>query len=33
LRTADIASPGTTVVGTAEMGDAIMAEMETLATG
>lgn len=31
LRTADIASPGATVVGTAQMGDAIIAEMETLA--
>jgi 3-isopropylmalate dehydrogenase len=31
LRTADIASPGTTTVGTAQMGDAITAEMEKLA--
>ena len=28
LRTADIASPGTTTVGTAQMGDAVVAEME-----
>jgi 3-isopropylmalate dehydrogenase len=28
LRTADIASPGMTTVGTAQMGDAIIAEME-----
>jgi 3-isopropylmalate dehydrogenase len=32
LRTADIASPGTTTVGTAAMGDAIVAEMERLAS-
>jgi 3-isopropylmalate dehydrogenase len=31
LRTADIASAGTTTVGTAQMGDAITAEMEKLA--
>src|SRR5499426_4138218 len=31
LRTADINSEGTTVVGTAEMGDAILAELERLA--
>jgi 3-isopropylmalate dehydrogenase len=31
LRTADIASAGTTTVGTAAMGDAIIAEMEKLA--
>src|SRR6478736_6422901 len=31
LRTADIASPGTQTIGTAAMGDAIMAEMEKLA--
>ena len=31
LRTADIASPGTQTVGTAQMGDAIIAEMETAA--
>jgi 3-isopropylmalate dehydrogenase len=31
LRTADIKSPGTKVVGTVEMGDAILAELETLA--
>jgi 3-isopropylmalate dehydrogenase len=31
LRTADIKSEGTTVISTAEMGDAIIAEMETLA--
>jgi 3-isopropylmalate dehydrogenase len=31
LRTADIKSEGTTVVGTAEMGDAILKEMEALA--
>jgi 3-isopropylmalate dehydrogenase len=31
LRTADIASPGTTTVGTAAMGDAVIAEMEKLA--
>jgi 3-isopropylmalate dehydrogenase len=31
LRTADIKSDGTKVVGTAEMGDAILAELETLA--
>ena len=31
LRTADIKSEGTKVVGTAEMGDAILAELETLA--
>ena len=31
LRTADIAAPGTTVVGTREMGDAILGEMEKLA--
>jgi 3-isopropylmalate dehydrogenase len=31
LRTADIKSEGTTVVGTTEMGDAILAELETLA--
>jgi len=31
LRTADIKSEGTTVVGTAQMGDAIVAEMRTLA--
>jgi 3-isopropylmalate dehydrogenase len=31
LRTADIASPGTTTVGTREMGDAIIGEMEKLA--
>ena len=31
LRTADIASPGTQTVGTPQMGDAIIAEMETLA--
>jgi 3-isopropylmalate dehydrogenase len=31
LRTADIASPGTQTVSTAHMGDAIIAEMETLA--
>jgi 3-isopropylmalate dehydrogenase len=31
LRTADIASPGTTTVGTREMGDAIIGEMERLA--
>jgi len=30
LRTADIKSEGTTVVGTREMGDAIIAEMEKL---
>jgi 3-isopropylmalate dehydrogenase len=32
LRTADIKSEGTTVVGTAQMGDAIVAEMRTLAS-
>jgi 3-isopropylmalate dehydrogenase len=32
LRTADIKSEGTTVVGTAQMGDAILGEMEALAT-
>jgi 3-isopropylmalate dehydrogenase len=32
LRTADIKSDGTTVVGTREMGEAIIAEMEKLAT-
>src|SRR5262249_49409459 len=32
LRTADIASEGATVVGTAQMGDAIVAEMRTLAS-
>jgi 3-isopropylmalate dehydrogenase len=31
LRTADIKSEGTTVVGTKEMGDAIIAEVERLA--
>jgi 3-isopropylmalate dehydrogenase len=31
LRTADIASAGTTTVGTAAMGDAIIAEVEKLA--
>src|SRR5213082_841552 len=31
LRTADLASPGMTTVGTAQMGDAIIAEMEKLA--
>jgi 3-isopropylmalate dehydrogenase len=31
LRTADIKSPGATVVGTSQMGDAIVGEMETLA--
>jgi 3-isopropylmalate dehydrogenase len=31
LRTADIKSEGTTVVSTAQMGDAVMAEMEPLA--
>src|SRR5262249_2677850 len=31
LRTADIKSDGTTVVGTTQMGDAIIAEMERLA--
>jgi 3-isopropylmalate dehydrogenase len=31
LRTADIKSEGTTVVGTARMGDAIVGEMRTLA--
>src|SRR3954463_12259026 len=31
LRTADIAAPGTQTVGTAQMGDAIIAEMERLA--
>jgi len=31
LRTADIASAGTTTVGTAQMGDAIIAEVERLA--
>jgi len=31
LRTGDIASPGTTTVGTTQMGEAIVAEMETLA--
>jgi 3-isopropylmalate dehydrogenase len=31
LRTGDIASAGTKTVGTAEMGDAILAEMEKLA--
>ena len=31
LRTADIASSGTTTIGTAAMGDAIIAEMEKLA--
>jgi 3-isopropylmalate dehydrogenase len=31
LRTADIASPGDKTVGTREMGDAIVAEMEKLA--
>src|SRR5256714_8923449 len=31
LRTADIASPGTQTVGTARMGDAVIAEMEKLA--
>jgi len=31
LRTADIKSDGTTLVGTTEMGDAIIAEMEKLA--
>jgi len=30
LRTADIKSEGTKVIGTAEMGDAIIAEMEAL---
>ena len=33
LRTADIASPGTQTVGTAQMGDAIIAEMEKLLRG
>src|SRR5689334_4208617 len=33
LRTADIASPGTQTVGTAQMGDAIIAGMEKLAAG
>ena len=32
LRTADIASPGMTTVGTAQMGDAIIGEMENLVT-
>jgi hypothetical protein len=32
LRTADIKSDGTTVVGTADMGGAILREMEALAT-
>ena len=32
LRTADIASPGTHTVGTAQMGDAIIGEMEKAAT-
>src|SRR5262249_51237731 len=32
LRTADIKSEGTTVVGTAQMGDAIVAEIKTLAS-
>ena len=32
LRTADIKSDGCTLVGTREMGDAVIAEMETLAT-
>jgi 3-isopropylmalate dehydrogenase len=31
LRTADIAAPGTQTIGTAAMGDAIIAEMERLA--
>jgi 3-isopropylmalate dehydrogenase len=31
LRTADIKSEGSTVVGTSEMGDAIIAEVEKLA--
>jgi 3-isopropylmalate dehydrogenase len=31
LRTADIAAPGATVVGTSEMGDAVLKEMEALA--
>ena len=31
LRTADIKSDGTTVVGTAQMGDAIIAELKALA--
>jgi 3-isopropylmalate dehydrogenase len=31
LRTADLKSEGTTVVGTAEMGEAIVGEMERLA--
>jgi 3-isopropylmalate dehydrogenase len=31
LRTGDIASPGTKVIGTAEIGSTILAEMETLA--
>jgi 3-isopropylmalate dehydrogenase len=31
LRTADIASPGDKTVGTAQMGDAIITEMEKLA--
>jgi 3-isopropylmalate dehydrogenase len=31
LRTGDIASPGQKTIGTAEMGDAILAEMEKLA--
>ena len=31
LRTADIKSEGSKVVSTAEMGDAILAELETLA--
>jgi 3-isopropylmalate dehydrogenase len=31
LRTADIAAPGTSVVGTAGMGEAVLAEMQTLA--
>ena len=30
LRTGDIASPGTTTIGTAQMGEAIVAEMERL---
>jgi 3-isopropylmalate dehydrogenase len=33
LRTNDIKSPGTTVVGTAAMGDAVLAEMEALPGG
>jgi 3-isopropylmalate dehydrogenase len=30
LRTADIASPGTTTVGTRQMGEAVVAEMDRL---